>query len=141
MAKLSDYNQGFILNNKKLYLKISLLIFLVVGAFVYINNHLNFHKYLKIPAIFQDETVSVVLKADDVAHLLDQKKILYRKEPIAYEVDEIKGENIIVGDKYFKEVLLLVKDIEFVENETMEFNLVLEESKIFTYLLNLIKGG
>lgn len=142
MLKLENLKQDFNLKSKKIYLKIFLVLGIVIIAFVYINKHFNYSNYLKVYGLVKDKnSISLVMAVNDVSYLRENMKLYDKNTEIAYKVVKVEEEAFIVGDKYFKEVLLLVDDLSLFKNETKEFNLLLEEDTIMNYFINLIKGG
>lgn len=139
MLELNDFNSQK--SAAKAIVKWIILSIFVVMAFIYINNEFKYEDYTLFNAVATgDKNFSIILNIKDLKTLRERSDLSIGKEKIAYKIKEIKIDNIIVADSYYKEVILDL-DYDAIENETLECRLLIAREDIFSYIFKKLQEG
>lgn len=126
---------------KILFIWIIFLTFIICGCLI-INKTFKLTNYYKIHGVVNEKSVSAYINFNDLDRLVHNDLLYINNEKYSYKVDQISEDMIISDNSYYKEVLLNInlKGKDFINNNVIDIQIIIEEMTILEYIVNLIKG-
>ena len=127
-----------IVNKKSIIIVESIFIITICLIILFFNN---FYSYYSNYGEYKDGCIKTIINSKDIDIITSKKEIKINNKIYSYKVDEIKEEDYISGESFFKEVYIKVKDLDKVNNSYIDYLIIKDKETILNYLIKTLKGG
>ena len=127
-----------IVNKKSIIIVESIFIITICLIILFFNN---FYSYYSNYGEYKDGCIKTIINGKDIDIITTKKEIKINNKIYSYKVEEIKEEDYISGEAFFKEVYIKVKDLDKVNNSYIDYLIIKDKETILNYLIKTLKGG
>lgn len=138
MVDINDYKMIYQLKIKSVTRKwIIVLLIVFIGIFI-INKSFKYEKYYSNVGECKDNYIVMYVRVNDIKEITKNYEIKIKNKEFAYKIKSISEENIYIGNDYYKEVQLSIKNHKLKENEVVDINIITDEYSILEYVFKTV---